>query len=136
MKTTELRDVIARVLPEWEVTVNEQKMLNVMADDIERCQGFAYVEEFAQSVISYEKFGKTETYTHNVYFCVLGEFDTTAEQREYIRQERIAGAVADVVRELHNTYGVEKFRQDFFPRGFDANEVTIHLQFSITSRRC
>lgn len=135
MTTTELRAIVAQTIPEWWVTINEQYMLNVQADDIERYGGFAYVEEFARASVSYAKYGREVTYTHDIYFCVLGEFDTTAEQREAIRAHRIMPKVRAVEERLHRE-GVDEFKEDYEPRGFDAHEILVHIQFKAKGQRC
>lgn len=136
MNTTELRAIVAQIIPDWWVTINEEYMLNVQADDIERFGGFAYVEEFARANVSYAKFGRDVTYTHDVYFCVLGEFDTTAEQREAIRQQRIMPRVRAVEDKLHQMFGIDEFKEDYEPRGFDAHEILVHIQFNAKDKRC
>lgn len=135
MTTTELRDFIKAQLPEWWVTINEQEMLNVQADDLERFEGFAYVEEFTRANVTY-KYGRDATHTHDVYFCVLGEFDTTAEQREKIRETRILPRVRQVEDALNAHFGIERFKEDYYPRGFDAHEILVHIEFEAKGMQC
>lgn len=131
MTATELRDAIAAILPDWSVTINEQYMLNVQADDLDRFAGFIYVEELDTAEITNRAGSRTRT-THDVYFCRLAELDTTAEEREQIREQTIKPAIKAVMRGI----GVDSYRQDKFPRGFDANEVLIHVQFQTESVEC
>lgn len=135
MSTTELRDIIKGILPTWEVTINEQYMLNVELDQYEHKQRFVYVEEFARSEVQY-KYGRQEAYTHDVYFCELGHYDITAEEREKIREERLQDAVREVEDAIYTRFGVTQFTHDFEPRGFDAGEVLIHIRFKIGDRVC
>lgn len=129
MNTTTLREIIAQALPAWDTTINEQYMMNVQADSYERFQGFIYVEEMATAKVTYDRWNKHRYTLHDVYFCVLDEFDTTAEQREAVREQRIRPAVNQVEGILNQTYNVSEFEEDYFPRGFDANEILIHIRF-------
>lgn len=135
MKPTKLRELIEALLPDWVVTINEQYMMNVQADEYERHAGFVYVEEFAPSTIDY-RMGRIEKYTHDVYFCVLGEYADTPEQREAVREARIYEAVERVEDFLANKYAVRDFAHDVLPRGFDANEILVHVRFTASERKC
>lgn len=136
MTTIELRDFIKSYLPDWWVTINEAELVNVQADDLERFAGFAYVEELTQKNVSYTRYGRDATHAHDVYFCVLGEFDLTAEQREDIRERRIRPVVYKVEEALHNKFGIDEFKEDLYPRGFDANEILIHIAFKSKGKEC
>lgn len=129
MKTTELRDVIQGLLPDWFITINEQKMLNVQADELETHKGFGYVEEFAQTQVVIDKWTKREITTHDVYLCVLGEYGNTSEQREKIREERIMPAIRAIENHMVKMERVKEFKRDLYPRGFDAEEILVHLEF-------
>lgn len=135
MNTTALREVIADLLPHWKVTINEQTMLNVQADDYEKHDGFAYIEEFVTSRTTFG-FGKRRTYTHNLYLCVFTDFDLTAEQREATRMKRLYPVMEEIETALHDRLGVEDFEEDLYPKGFDGNEVLVHLRFRTTENVC
>lgn len=134
MTSNQLRDIVANLLPHWCVTINEQYMLNVQADDLEKYLGFIYIEELDSSEISTKR-GIQETHFHDLYFCRLNELDSTAEQREQIRDELIMPAVISVIKTM-TKHGVYEFTKDKNPRGFDANEVVVHLTFTTTGQIC
>lgn len=136
MTTTKLREILEALLPSWKVTINEQTMLNVGADDYDQFQGFAYVEEFCTSRTSYARFGREVTHTHDIYLCVLDEFDLTAEQREAVRESRLYPVMESVEAYLNRFYGVLEFDHDLFPRGFDANEILVHIRFRTSEKIC
>lgn len=127
--------MIAGLLPEWNVTINEQYMLNVQADDLERFAGFIYVEELDNAIVTDQRGHRVRT-THDVYVCRLAELDTTAEQREQIREEKIMPAVRAIEKAMVSSHGVRSIRRDKFPRGFDANEVLVHLNFETEAVEC
>lgn len=129
MTTTQLKDVIQQILPDWKITTNEQYMLNVQADEIELHKGFGYVEEFSQTQVLVEKWTKREITIHDVYLCVLGEYGSTSEQREEIREQRIMPAIRQIENVMRRVENVKEFRRDKYPRGFDAEEILVHLQF-------
>lgn len=136
MTSTELRDLIKALTPGIPVTINEQFMLNVQADQYEENQLFIYVEEMCTSQVRIVQWKKQRITRHDVYFCQLHHYDSTAEQRQAIREAEIAPVVAIVEEALAKDYQVAYFKEDYWPRGFDANEVLIHIQFDIAEDIC
>lgn len=135
---TELKQIIASANAAYTVEYEEASMMNITADKIKRDQPWAYIEEFVQGSYT-KKYGQSKTTQVQVYFCRFTEFQNTAEQREAIRAQ-IEGEIVLSFMEKYNASGVfspvEVFK--FFtplPR-FDANEISVMLQFDCTKRIC
>lgn len=137
MNIIELKDKVQAVLPEWNVTANEAYMLNVEADQLEQGALFAYVEEFITWNSNRAGYGKKETARYEITFCkLLSEFQMTAEDRIAIRQDELMPGVRAVEQMIFEEYGVKNFNYDVYPRGFDANEVLVHMTFSTEETIC
>jgi hypothetical protein len=135
---TELKQIIASANAAYIVEYEEASMMNIAADEIKRDQPWAYIEEFVQGNYA-KKMGNTKTTQTQVYFCRFAEMQCTAEQREAIRAQIEAEIVIPFMAK-YNSSGlfshVDVFK--FFtplPR-FDANEISIMLQFDCTKRLC
>lgn len=134
MNLLELKELVKRAIPGWEVTIDEAQMVNITLDDMNRCEGFAYIEEFATWNVS-ERMGTRATYRHEITFLRFCDFECDAMQRVAIREERIMPAVRSIQRALKE-YGVTNFDCDVYPRGFDANEVLVHIAFNVEESIC
>lgn len=136
MSIIELKKLVTNTLPKWRVTIDEAQMLNLTADDLNRCDGVAYIEEFNTSVLGNTRFGvKLET-KHEITFCVFAELEQSAEEREVMRNKRVMPAVKAVQKALMQVYDGLVFTMDKYPRGFDANEVLVHITFTTTDNVC
>ena len=135
---TELKQIIATANPDYQVEYEEASMMNIMADEIKRDQPWAYIEEFVQGNYT-NKYGLNKTTQVQVYFCRFTELQNTAEQREAIRAQIEAEIVLPFMEKynasgLFSTVDVFKFFTPL-PR-FDANEISIMLQFDCSKRIC
>lgn len=132
---TELLALIQAAAPNYEATYEEAKMMNVAADLIDRTKGFIYVEEYYKGSYLTDKYMPAKRSTLQIYFCKFIDFHGTALDREVIRKEIESDAVMPVINALKaNTNYPITSSIDFslpLPR-FDANEVSIMIQFSIT----
>lgn len=135
MNKIDLKDTIKILLRDWEVTIDEAYMVNVTADAISRQKCFAYVEEFSNAVVDFSRYGKRVRNNYEIYLCTFTDFENTAEEREQIRMEKLLPA-AEKIELYLNSVGVNVINRDVFPRGFDANEVLIHLSFSVEDLTC
>lgn len=123
----------------YEVEYEESRMMNLKADEKSLDACFAYIEEFVQGTYEKPKYHKLKTTRVQIYFCRFCEMHNTAIQRNAIRNQ-IESEVVLPFMDNYNASGlfqkVETFR--FFtplPR-FDANEVSIMLEFDCKQFRC
>lgn len=135
MNLIELTNLIRKTLPDWHVTLDEAEMVNITADQLQMHEGFAYIEELNTESVQYV-YGRKETRDIDIYFCRFVPLDFMAEQREKVRIECITPAVKAVERALYDALGVTIFTHDKYPRGFDANEVLIHVSFQMSEMVC
>lgn len=135
MTLTELTNEVQSLLPDWCVTLDEAYMMNIRADEMLKYEGFAYIEELNSESVNYGM-GRKVTRMVDVYFCRLTDFENTAAEREHLRETHIYPAVRKVEEYLNKTHGIGIFTHDKFPRGFDANEVLVHVSFQISNVEC
>lgn len=135
MNLIELTELVQKTLPDWHVTLDEAEMVNITADELQQHEGFVYIEELNTESVQFG-YGRRETRNIDIYFCRFVPLDFVAEQREQMRVNFIAPAVRKVERELYDTLGVTTFTHDKYPRGFDANEVLIHVSFQMEEMVC
>lgn len=134
MNQLELKEAIEGVLPGWHVTVDEAEMINVVAD--EETKPFCYIEEYDQVTDNATKFGNRRTRREEVYFVMITNMHNNGEQRVAIRENTLRPACDKVEKMLREQWGVTVFSTDPMPRGFDANEVLLHLVFEYTEALC
>ena len=127
------------VKPLYPVEYEEGKMINVTVDEKALGARFAYIEEFTSGAFSKPKYMWSESTQVQIYFCRFCEFQNTAIEREAIR-EAIKSEVVKPFMNAYNASGkfdiVDTFK--FYtplPR-FDANEVSIMLQFDCKQNMC
>jgi len=127
------------VSPLYPVEYEENRMMNLNADEKSLDARFAYIEEFVSGAYAKGKFVKQKTTQVQIYFCRFCELQNTAMEREALRNQIESEAVLPFM-EAYNNSG--KFdRVDIFkfytplPR-FDANEVSIMLQFDCKQNMC
>jgi hypothetical protein len=119
--------------PLFPVEYEENRMMNLKADEKTLESAFAYIEEFTQGTYERNKYVPQKTTQVQIYFCRFGEFQTTAVEREAIRSQ-IESEIIFPFMEKYNACGtfdrVDSWK--FYtplPR-FDANEISIMLQFN------
>jgi len=134
MNQLELKNKIAALLPGWHVTVDEADMVNVQADG--HTGPFCYIEEYDTVTDSAAGYGLRRTRREEIYFCRLTEFQNDGEQRVRIREEELRPACDKVEGMLARELGAKIFTTDPMPRGFDANEVLLHLVVEWTEQVC
>lgn len=114
-------------------------MMNVAADTIERYKGFAYIEEYRQGYYSFRGYKKTRTTRIQIYFCKFVDFHDNAINRELMREKIEEEAVIPFITKMNENDDFKQIeRFDIgapLPR-FDANEVSIKLEFDLTSAIC
>ena len=134
-----LLDILKEAIPNYEVSFEESRMMNVAADTIERYKGFAYIEEYRQGYYSFRGFQRTRTTRLQIYFCKFVDFHDNAINRELMREKIEEEAVIPFVTKMNendNFKQIERFDiATPLPR-FDANEVSVRLEFDLTSAIC
>lgn len=136
---TELRQIIESSNPNYIVEFEENAMMNIKADSYPRDNGFAYIEEYVQGSYSKERFFRNKIINMQIYFCKFTEMHNNAIERERLR-ELIEMQIVQPFMKKYNESGVfQKVHLWKFytplPR-FDANEVSIMLQFDCKKIRC
>lgn len=136
MNTLKLKKLIEAALPDWYVVVDEAQMVNIELDKMDKWSGLVYIEEFVTWNNRYSGYGRKQMTNNDVYFIRLCDFECDAAQRIHIRQEEIEPACRVVEKAVREEFNVGDFMYDTYPRGFDANEVLIHMRFDTTEELC
>lgn len=122
----------------YSVTYEESKMMNVKVDELQKTASFAYIEEFVQGKYV-NKFGQKKVMKMQIYFCKFTELQCNAIDKERLRST-IESEIVEPFMRQYNESGlfdkVEVFTIYYpFPR-FDANEVSVMLEFDCSTRKC
>ena len=129
---------VVNSLPLYPVEYEENKMMNLKVDDKGLDARFAYIEEFTQGSYSREKFVPQKVTQVQIYFCRFGEFQSSAMDREAIRSVIESEIVFPFMEAYNNSMKFDVVNEWKFytplPR-FDANEVSIMLQFNCKQNR-
>ena len=125
--------------PLYPVEYEENKMMNLKADEKSLDARFAYIEEFVQGSYTREKFVFQKITQVQIYFCRFAEFQNSAMDRENLRNQIETEMVLPFMRR-YNDSGIFDRVDNFkfytpLPR-FDANEVSIMLQFDCKQNIC
>lgn len=136
---TELKQIIQESNLAYIVEFEESKMMNVKADEYPMGAKFAYIEEYISGSYTKEKYFHKKILQIQVYFCMFTELQVDAIQRETIR-EQIESEMVIPFMDKYNASGVFDNVDTFkfltpLPR-FDANEVSIMLQFDCKKVKC
>lgn len=136
---SELKNIIDSVGSGYIVSFEESKMMNVKADEYPLGAKFAYIEEYISGSYTKEKFFHKKILQLQVYFCMFTELQVDAIEREAIR-EQIESEIVIPFMEKYNASGIFDKVDTFkfmtpLPR-FDANEVSIMLQFDCKKAKC
>ena len=134
-----LLTILQEAVPNYEVSFEESRMMNVAADKIERYKGFAYIEEYRQGYYSFRGYKKTRTTRIQIYFCKFVDFQDNAINRELMREKIEEEAVLPFITRMNeddNFKQIERFDIGTPLLRFDANVVSIKLEFDLTSTIC
>ncbi len=135
----QLKQIIQSSNPDYIVEFEESKMMNVKADEYPTGAKFAYIEEYVSGSYTKEKYLHKKILQIQVYFCMFTELHVDAIEREAIR-EQIESDIVIPFMDKYNASGVFDKVDTFkfstpLPR-FDANEVSIMLQFDCKKVKC
>jgi hypothetical protein len=150
-----IEGIVKSVCPDAVFEYDEASMMNVKADDIERDKSFVYIEELTQSRIETPKGRPASRVTPvQIYFCRFEPLHndawhgdtrhsqaaaaklTVARQaiRDSIENEMVLPVVERISQELQRYSPTYTFR--YPPSRFDANEVAVMLEVTITDYIC
>ncbi|MCL1936999.1 MAG: hypothetical protein FWF52_01210 [Candidatus Azobacteroides sp.] len=114
-------------------------MMNAKADEIKYSQPFAYIEEFRQGEYGKTGFWSSKTTRVEIWFCRFIQFQNNAIEREEIRNAIENEIVFPFIEEYKKETALkqpEKWKWFCSPPRFDANEVSIMLQFDFNELKC
>ena len=115
-------------------------MMNIRADEIPHEKGFAYIEEFRRGKYMDAKYkGLAKQMTIQIYFSRFSSLHSDASEREKTR-EKIENEIVREFMDKYNHSGRFEYLDEFalyypLPR-FDANEVSVMLEFNCIMLQC
>jgi hypothetical protein len=136
---SKLEEIIKRVNPEYAVEYDELSMMNVRADEIAYTQPFAYIEEFTKGEYGKQGYFNQKTVEAQIWFCRFAQMQNTARERESLRKQIETEMIVPFMEEYKKESGLwQPQTWKFFtpPPRFDANEVSIMLQFDFKTLKC
>lgn len=123
--------------PDYIVEFEEAKLVNVKIDDYVRSSKFAYIEEYISGKIEKSTYGRlTKKQTIQIYFCRFCEMHNTAFERETIRTEIFNEIVQPFMVLFEKIQRVPNWVYNHPTPRFDANEVSVMLEFEVESILC
>lgn len=136
---TLLKNIIKAANPAYKVEFEESSMMNIKADGYKRGDKFAYIEEYRQGRYMKESFVNKKSTVVQIYFCQFTKLQNDADKREEVRMQIESEMVLPFMETFNKSGKFEKVDiWQFFtplPR-FDANEVSIMLQFDLKQTIC
>lgn len=136
IEATEHSEAIPAVTaPLYPVEYEEMRMMNLKADEKSSDSRFAYIEEFVEGNYVKTKFIPQKTTVAQIYFCRFIEFGGTAIEREAIRSQIEREIIFPFIEAYNDSHLFDKVQDwKFFtpPPRFDANEISVMLQFNCT----
>lgn len=136
---SKLEGIINRANSSYIIEYEELSMMNVNADEIKYSQPFAYIEEFTKGEYGKQRFFNQKTVEAQIWFCRFCQFENTARKRESIREQIESEIVLPFMEEYKKEselYQPETWKFFAPPPRFDANEVSIMLQFDFRELKC
>ncbi|MDR1454651.1 MAG: hypothetical protein LBJ01_03270 [Tannerella sp.] len=136
---SKLEEIIRRANPSYHIEYEELSMMNVKADGIDSSRPFAYIEEFRQGEYGKTGFWRSKTTRLEIWFCRFCRFENDARVRDAIRGTIENEAVLPFIEEYKREPGLsqpDKWAWYTPPPRFDANEVSIMLQFDYKVLTC
>lgn len=125
--------------PTYTVHYEESKMMNIKVDELKVSDSFVYIEEFISGKYTQEKFFKSKSMKMQIYFCKFSEFQCDAIDRQ-TKRDLIEEEIIEPFMQKYKESGLFDEVQAWnifypFPR-FDANEVSVMLEFDCKVKRC
>lgn len=125
--------------PTYIVEYEESKMMNVKADNYKAGDSFVYIEEYISGRYVKEKFFKSKALKMQIYFCKFTKMHADAIVRERLRNTIEAELVEPFMDEYRSSGlfdEVTTWNLYYPPARFDANEVSVMLEFDCKIKRC
>ena len=135
----QILELLNQANPNYTASYDEGKMMNIKADCLDRDSGFVYIEEFVQGSYKRERFIKNKTTKVQIYFGKFTELHIEAAEREAMRQAIETDIVIPFMDLYDNFAGADKPAEYRFVNAmgrFDANEVSIMIEFDVIIKRC
>jgi hypothetical protein len=138
---SKLEEIIKRSNPSYLVEYEEVSMMNVKADEIKYKQPFAYIEEFRQGDYgkTVNRFWNSKNTRAEIWFCKFCQLENDARVREEMREaieKEIVFPFMEEYKKESGLYQPETWKWFTPPPRFDANEVSIMLQFDFRELKC
>lgn len=122
---------------DYSATYEESSMQNIVVDGI--TSKFVYIEEFRQGRYYKDRFIRKKSTIVQIWFCKFCEMHNMASEREELR-DSIESEIVIQFMKLYNESpifeNVDEFKFFTPPPRFDANEVSIMIEFNCTERKC
>ena len=135
-----LEEIIKQSNPNYVVDYEESSMMNVKADEMPVDRAGVYIEEFRRGKFVDLRFReKAKQVVIQIYFFRFVQFQNNAIEREKVR-ERIENEIVLPFIENYNNSSAFESVPEFgvhypMPR-FDANEVSVMLEFNCIMKQC
>jgi hypothetical protein len=134
-----LEKIIQQANPSYNIEYEEVNMMNIKADEIKYTQPFVYIEEFRAGEYGKTGFFNSKTTRVELWCCKFCQMQNDAREREAIRAAIESEMVVPFIGEYKKETGLyqpETWKWYTPPPRFDANEVSIMLQFDFKELRC
>jgi len=133
MLVNKLKSILELVNPTYIFEYEENAMMNIKADEYARSDKFVYIEEFTQGRYVIEGYKKKKITRVQIWFCIFCEMHSDAIKREQLRNQIEIEIVFPFMERLPKIETWQFFTP--LPR-FDANEISIMLQFEYKNDIC
>jgi len=134
-----LKEILHSANSEYIFEYEENSMMNIKVDNYKYENGFVYIEEFTRGQYVVEKYRNFKTTRAQIWFCRFCQMQNDAIEREQIRNQIEAEIVYPFMRIFDKRSKFTKVEKwNFYtpvPR-FDANEVSIMLEFDLKEEIC
>ncbi|MDR1459460.1 MAG: hypothetical protein LBI60_04535 [Bacteroidales bacterium] len=136
---TKLEKIIRDANPSYHIEYEELSMMNVKADEIKYSEPFVYIEEFKQGEYGKAGYYNQKTTRVELWFCKFCQMQNDAREREAIRntiENEIVLPFISGYKKQASLVQPQTWKWFTPPPRFDANEVSVILQFDYKEIIC
>lgn len=124
-----------------QITTNDviyeyKNMANIDADSIAYDKAFIWIDEFRQGRIFIDRNRRVKSMRTNIYFCRFVQMDNPAVEREAIRMQIESEIVFPFIKAFDKEYTETEYGIFYPMTMFDANEVSVMLEFDFKLEIC
>lgn len=144
-----IEQLLTQANPCYQVIYEESSLMNVRADQLDETANFVHIEEFRRGIYIDRKYGpKQKQIVMQLYFSKITQMHANAIQRECLRNQIETEIVlpfislyeespwfSPIAASTANPSGITWAISYPLPR-FDANEVSIMLEFTCAENVC